>query len=67
MESPKKGDNEIPKPENFDKMLELAVILSENMPFVRFDGYNIKGKIYVGELLFPYNGFIHFIRMKVGI
>ena len=58
---PAKGDIEIPKPENFEKMKELAAILSEDIPFVRVDMYNLDGKIYVGELtFFPYNGFHKF-------
>ncbi len=40
------------KPENFDKMLEYARILSKGFPQVRVDLYNIKGKIYFGELTF---------------
>ena len=40
------------KPENFDKMTELAEKLSENIPQVRVDFYNINGKIYFGELTF---------------
>ncbi len=43
------------KPENFDKMLEYARILSKDFPHVRVDLYNIKGKIYFGELTFYNN------------
>lgn len=42
----------IPKPENFEKMIEIAGILSEDFPHVRVDLYNIKGKIVFGELTF---------------
>lgn len=46
------------RPKNFDKMIDIARKLSKNIPFVRVDFYNIKGKIYVGELtFFPYGGF----------
>jgi len=46
------------KPENFDKMLEIAKELSKGIPHVRVDLYNISGKIYVGELtLFIDGGF----------
>ncbi|MCH5240196.1 MAG: glycosyl transferase [Muribaculaceae bacterium] len=55
---PGKGDFESPKPKNFEKMIEIARILSERIPFVRVDQYNIDGKIYVGELTFyPYGIF----------
>ena len=42
---------DMPKmPENYDKMIEIAKKLSEGMPHVRVDLYNIDGHIYVGEL-----------------
>lgn len=40
------------KPKNFDKMLEIAEILSKDIPFVRVDLYNSDGKIYFGNLHF---------------
>lgn len=40
------------KPENFEKMLEIARTLSEGIPHVRVDLYNIEGRIYFGELTF---------------
>lgn len=48
------------KPENFEKMVELAEILARDIPFVRIDFYNIKGKIYVGELTFTPGLFLRF-------
>lgn len=44
------------KPENLDEMLELAAKLSENVPILRVDLYNIEGKIYFGELTFTSQG-----------
>ena len=42
-------------------MLELAKILSENIPFVRVDFYECNGKIYFGELTFyPGSGYEEF-------
>ncbi len=38
------------KPENYDQMLKIASVLSQEFPFVRVDLYNIDGKIYFGEL-----------------
>lgn len=58
-----KGDTmenvpDIPKPENLDKMLEIAATLSEDFVFARIDLYNINGKIYFGEItLSPNSGF----------
>ncbi len=49
------------KPENFEKMLEVAKRLSEDFPHVRVDLYNIEGRIYFGELTFyPYSGYAQF-------
>lgn len=42
----------LPKPLNYDKMLELAEQLSSGIPFVRVDFYEVFGKIYFGELTF---------------
>lgn len=40
------------KPEQYDKMLELAARLSSGFSHVRVDLYNIEGKIYFGEITF---------------
>ena len=55
----KYGDSiNIDKPQNLDKMFELASKLSENIPFVRVDFYEVNSKIYFGELtFFPSAGF----------
>ncbi len=48
-------------PENLSEMVEVARKLSQDLPFVRVDMYNIDGKIIVGELtLFPTAGFKRF-------
>lgn len=51
----RKGD-EIPRPENFDKMVQMAEVLSKPFPCVRVDLYNIQGKIYFGEMTFTSSG-----------
>lgn len=49
------------KPVNFEKMKELARILSKEIPFLRVDFYEINQKIYFSELTFyPGGGFIPF-------
>lgn len=49
------------KPENFDKMLEIAKVLSKDFPAARIDLYNIQGKIYFGEItFFPWSGYMKF-------
>lgn len=52
-ERPQEGA--LPKPSNFDKMVDIAEKLSRDFPHVRVDMYNISGRIYLGELTF-YDG-----------
>lgn len=42
----------IKKPVGFEKMRELASVLSRGIPHVRVDFYDINGKIYFGEITF---------------
>lgn len=49
------------KPINYDKMIEIAKVLSEDFPAVRVDLYNINGHIYFGELtFFPWSGYVQY-------
>ena len=51
----------LPKPHNYEKMVELAEKLSKDIPFVRVDFYEVGGEIYFGELTFyPGCGFEEF-------
>ena len=43
------------KPQSFELMKELAKKLSEGIPFLRTDFYEINGNIYVGELTLYHN------------
>lgn len=45
-------DFPLEKPENFEKMVEIARKLSEGFSHVRVDLYNVHGKIYFGEMTF---------------
>lgn len=45
-----KGD--IPKPQNFEEMVQVVQKLSADFPFVRVDLYNIEGNIVFGEMTF---------------
>ncbi len=55
------SEKDIPKPKNFDKMIEFSKKLAEGMPFVRMDWYEINGKLYFGEYTFyPGSGFEEF-------
>ncbi|MCR4965153.1 MAG: hypothetical protein K6A41_05810 [Bacteroidales bacterium] len=42
----------IDKPLNLDRMIEVAEKLSSGFPCVRVDLYNLKGKVYFGEMTF---------------
>ena len=48
----------LPKPKSLDKMFELSSTLSEGIPFVRVDFYDVAGEILFGEMtFFPDAGF----------
>ena len=53
------GENsqqQLKKPRNFDKMIELARQLSEGIPHVRVDFYEAEDhKLYFGEMTFYHN------------
>lgn len=52
---------EVKKPENFGEMIEVAKALSDGIPFVRVDMYNINRHILLSELtMFPGGGFGRF-------
>ena len=42
----------VPRPENLDKMIAIAEKISEGFTQVRVDLYNVKGKIFFGEMTF---------------
>lgn len=43
-------------PENLDKMLRFAEVLSEGTPELRVDFYEVRGRVYFGELTFYHDG-----------
>ena len=54
-------EDDIKKPKQLDKMIELAEILAEDLPFIRVDFYIANGIIYSGELtLYPSGGYSKF-------
>jgi len=44
--------DEVVRPKALEKMLEIATSLSEGMPFVRVDLYEVNAKILFGEMTF---------------
>ena len=54
-------EDSVKKPENYEKMVEIASVLSRDFRAVRVDLYNIEGKIYFGELTFyPWSGYVQY-------
>ena len=57
----RRAEYAIPKPKNYDQMVEIARTLSADFPHVRVNLYNIDGKIYFGELTFyDGSGYFHY-------
>ena len=49
------------KPESFEKMKELAAKLSQGLPHVRVDLYEVDGRVYFGEMTFyHFSGMVPF-------
>ena len=46
----------MPKPQNFEEMIQVAEKLSQGFPELRVDLYNVQGKIYFGKLTFTSQG-----------
>lgn len=42
----------VPRPAQLDEMLQIAKALAQGFDFVRVDLYNIRGRVYFGELTF---------------
>ncbi len=47
---------DIPRPDNLDEMINYAENLAADFPQVRVDLYNVRGRIYFGELTFTSDG-----------
>jgi len=63
-----KSSRLIEKPENLDKMIEIARILCKRFPFVRIDFYSFAQTIILGELtFFLVGGCGHFRLRKKGL
>ena len=42
----------VPRPQNLERMIEIAEIIAKGYPQIRVDLYNVRGKIYFGEMTF---------------
>lgn len=57
-----KSKKAIAKPRKFELMKQLAEKLSEDVPFVRVDFYEVDDKVFFGEMTFyPGSGFEEFM------
>ena len=56
IEYPKNPNHQIDRPESLSLMLELAGKLSQGIPSVRVDFYDINGRVYFGEITFYQEG-----------
>ena len=60
------GDIRLPKPEQLERMYEVASKLSEGFPILRVDLYEVDGHIYFGELTFTsLGGFMDYFTPEV--
>ena len=56
------SNKKMKKPANYGKMVEISERLSQGIPHVRVDLYNINGRIYFGELtFFHWSGLVPFV------
>jgi hypothetical protein len=61
-------DIDVLKPDNLDEMFDIAKKLSQDFIFARIDLYNIKGRIYFGEItLSPNSGFDSDIKYETDL
>ena len=56
LETRPNAEYKVDKPDNFEKMVEVARALSEPFPFCRVDLYNVEGQVYFGEITFYHGG-----------
>ncbi|MDD7128417.1 MAG: ATP-grasp fold amidoligase family protein [Prevotella sp.] len=62
----KEGDTRLPKPQNLNKMLDVASRLSTGFPILRVDLYEVDGKVYFGELTFTsLGGFMDYLTPEI--
>lgn len=62
----KEGDTRLPKPQNLNKMLDVASKLSTGFPILRVDLYEVDGKVYFGELTFTsLGGFMDYLTSEI--
>lgn len=62
----REGKERVPKPSNFERMMEVASKLSVGFPILRVDLYEVDKKIYFGELTFTsLGGFMDYFTPEI--
>ena len=62
----KNGHGRVPCPSSYTRMMEIASTLSKGFPQVRIDFYNVRGRIYFGEMTFTCaGGYMNFYSQEV--
>lgn len=56
LETRPNAEYQVEKPQNFERMVEIARKLSKPFPFCRVDLYNVDGQVYFGEITFYHGG-----------
>ncbi|MCU0862051.1 MAG: hypothetical protein MUE65_07010, partial [Methanomassiliicoccales archaeon] len=62
---PPASTQDIERPRNLERMLDISRRLSSPFPFVRVDFYDLGDRVYVGELTFyPHGGMERFNKQE---
>ena len=65
VQGPRNSDKEIPKPETYGEMYEIAKLLSKDMYYARVDLYSMNHSVKFGEItMYPTSGFSPFEKME---
>lgn len=56
----------VPPPPNFENMVRTAEALASGFDFIRVDMYNVRGRVFIGELtVYPGGGFLRFLPREL--
>lgn len=62
------SDVPIQRPEHLDEMIQIARILSKDIPYVRIDLYQAQGRVFIGEItFFPLSGYVDYVDYQTDL
>lgn len=62
------SDVPIQRPEHLDEMIQIARILSKDIPYVRIDLYQAQGRVFFGEItFFPVSGYVDYVDYQTDL